>query len=368
MASSLEEFLAWLTDDAWVVEFAPRCTPSRSSEEIAYLFGADHAADYVALFSGGLDSVVGVALDLADGRCPFLVSAVSNTRMQKSQQDTHGLLQEAFGKVIPQIGVNLNLRGGTVESSQRARGFGFLSMAAATAISLDLDLIRVYENGVGAINLPYVAGQLGAHGTRSMHPVTLDLASRLFSELHQKPIRIENPHRVETKAEMCRRAPSQAYKAMAASRSCDMAFTARKPQPWNCGRCTSCILRRQSLVAAGLGSLDSETPHESDMFLERPAAPGSPADLPLESMLTQAGRLQEALRGSQPELGLIEAFPEVSLVAPAGILGRHATRRELVRMYTTYVNEWAALPCGAVPRFLDPAADIGMRAMSEPGR
>jgi 7-cyano-7-deazaguanine synthase in queuosine biosynthesis len=351
-----ERLLSWLTDDDWNLEFTKRSGGHRRSESVNLLFGADLEIDCVALFSGGLDSVMGLATDLSDGRTPIAVSAISNLRMGASQKDTLQLLEVGLERTVPRVEVRFNLRRErSIENTQRSRGLGFLAMAAAVADALDLEVIRVYENGVGAINLPYLASQVGAHGTRSMHPVTLRRAANLFSRILDRPIAIENPHLLRTKAEMCALAPTGARPSMMASRSCDSAFTSRRPrQPWNCGMCTSCLLRRQALLAGGLEEVDRRTDYATDFLVAHPAARTAPADRTVEVMLAQAARLQAATAATEPIEALMRAFPDVALVASPGSDGRLAPPHKLVRMYRQYAEEWASIPIDLVGKFLAP--------------
>jgi 7-cyano-7-deazaguanine synthase in queuosine biosynthesis len=62
-----------------------------------------------------------------------------------------------------------------------------------------------------------------------------------------------------TKAQLIRKAPPAADRALAATVSCDTGFSARVPHHAPCGTCTSCILRRQALHAAGKAYLDAQS-------------------------------------------------------------------------------------------------------------
>ena len=83
------------------------------------------------------------------------------------------------------------MHGRTAESSQRSRGLLFLAAGIATAWALRQDQLRVFENGIGAINLPYLRSQFGSQATRAMHPRTLLLAQNLAAAISHRPV----PHR-----------------------------------------------------------------------------------------------------------------------------------------------------------------------------
>ena len=106
------------------------------------------------------------------------------------------------------VPIELHLKSApAIEKSQRARGFGFLALAAASAALAGLDTVHVYENGIGAINLAYTSAQTGAHGTRAMHPETLAKATQLFSLALDHRLTVVNRSQYLTKAEMCAALP-----------------------------------------------------------------------------------------------------------------------------------------------------------------
>ena len=173
----LRELLVWLTDDDWVIDFVARAGSVRPGESFRFLFPNPTEGEIASLYSGGLDSFAGLALELSEDTVPVLVSVVPNTRQGASQSHTLGSLQEQFGVAVPRVAVKCHLRGmQSRESSNRTRGFGFLAVAASVAAMSDISTVHVYENGIGAINLPYSRAQGGAQSTRSMHPKTLQRA------------------------------------------------------------------------------------------------------------------------------------------------------------------------------------------------
>ena len=160
-----------LTDDKWLIDFVPRVAPRRPAECIQFLFQSVSGGDVVALFSGGLDSLAGLAADADGGATPLALSVESDSRVAKNQRDVLEAFNRGLSKSIVRAPAELHLKSApAVEKSQRARGFGFLALAAAFVALAGLESVHVYENGIGAINLPYTSAQTGAHGTRAMHP------------------------------------------------------------------------------------------------------------------------------------------------------------------------------------------------------
>lgn len=274
----LSDLLARLTDDSRTIQFTHRQAPSVAAECVQFLFPSKSDIDSVALFSGGVDSIVGFAIARYQGQRPMLMSAQSNRRMLAGRIEVLNALRDDAGIQSVRVGVDLHLdHAKSIESSQRARGFGFLSLGAALVEQMGVDHLMVFENGVGAINLPYSAAQAGAHGTRAMQSETLRRSAALFGLLFQRPIRVSNPNRFRTKAEMCRSVPKEVHKSLASARSCDTAYVTRL-EPDSCGACTSCLHRRHALIAAGL-EMVATTPVRFDALA--PNAIHLPAAYPL---------------------------------------------------------------------------------------
>lgn len=176
------------------------------------------------------------------------------------------------------------------EKSQRSRAFLFLTFGAVTAYVYGVPELRVYENGIGAINLPYSDAFGGADQTRAMHPRTLLLAGRLFSEVFDQLFRIVNASLWRTKGEMCVEVARAGLGPLVnLTVSCDSyPLRERKKQ---CGSCTSCLLRRLSLYVAGLGTLDAA----GQLYRDDVSLPDGERQRwrPLEFMRMQANVLRE---------------------------------------------------------------------------
>lgn len=319
------DLLRYLTDDDWLIEFAPRIAPERIAECVQFLFASSPGGDVVALFSGGLDSLAGMASDVTHGIRPVALSIESNRRLAKSQ---------------------------------RARGFGFLALGAAMAALAKLECVHVYENGIGAINLPYTSAQTGAQGARAMRPETVALATRLFSLCLDRSVTIVNRSQYLTKAEMCAALPSAIHPAVLLTKSCDTAFAYRGSGPSSCGSCTSCLLRRQALAAAGLGHLDLASNYRLDAFAHLPAGE---TPYSLRAMLSQAARLQRALGGSRSTGAwprLVRELPDIVRAVDALHTGSGPEPQVAVTdMLRRYVEEWLAIPSPLVAAYLEPCQD-----------
>ena len=349
----LRELLVWLTDDGWEIDFVARAGSVRPGESFRFLFQNPTEGEIVSLYSGGLDSFAGLALELSEDTVPVLVSVVPNTRQGASQSQTLYSLQEQFGIAVSRVAVTCHLRGvQSRESSNRTRGFGFLSVAASVAAMSDISTVHVYENGIGAINLPYSRAQAGAQSTRSMHPKTLHRAGALFSAVLDHPIMFVNTNQYRTKGELCRRMPVALHSSVPGVMSCDTAFVHRASKVPNCGSCTSCLLRRQALWSADLGRLDRQTQYRRDVVDPGTTNPDAPRDLKM--MLSQAARMERALSGDEPMQKLLTEFPELidAIEALEDVDPLSVVEEQIAGMLEGYVKEWHSFPAGIVSAYL----------------
>ena len=340
VAGRLAEFAGWLTHDHWSFEFTHLESGYGALDNAqGVLFDTVPEGASPALFSGGLDSALGLARDLQAGE-PVAVSVHTNNRMQAVQRNLLRSIGGGGGRCMHlQYRVSLHER--DQETSQRTRGLLFLAVGIGTAWGIGQDRLRVFENGIGAINLPYLRSQHGPHATRSMHPRALWLAEELATAVSGRPFRIEAPFLPYTKAEAVRTVGELDALAAATAVSCDTGFAARVPGVSHCGRCTSCLLRRQALIAAGRADADAATAY-------RTATPaGTEA---LIAMNWQLERLRDALAYPDPWHGLVSEFPavlDVVSLAPAAV----------TRLYRAYVQEWEAMgPDLTLPAQSKPAA------------
>lgn len=271
----VESLLGFLTDDAWSLQFTPERPKLRLSEMQGSLFQDLPSGDASAgLLSGGLDSLAGLTSELATfpDRTVVAFSAQTNRRIGTYQRDQIQALVARFGPRVRHIQVMIRLKDrkrgeyDREEPSQRTRGFVFQLFGAVTAAIAGIDSLHVYENGVGALNLPYSASQLGAQATRATNPITVSMASDLVSDVVGVPFHVHLPHQFATKAEMCQIFTDPCLTGLIPlTISCD-SFPQRfrgKPQ---CGVCPSCLFSRQSLFSAGLRPADPSNRFRHDVY------------------------------------------------------------------------------------------------------
>lgn len=240
------------------------------------------------------------------------------------------------------------------EPTQRSRSFVFLALAVVVAAQAGADSVAVCENGIGALALPYNRTQLGTYTTRAVHPLSLLRMSRLVGAVVGRPFRIHNPYLFRTKGEMCAQLAARGCADLAPhSVSCDTFAAHRDPRGPQCGLCTSCLLRRQSLHAAGLADIDARSGYRYDVT--NPHERLSDKQLyPLRAMRDQVEQVRACLRGPSAWRQLTALFPELEgvrhAVAVSEGLDSATVAEELLRLYRTYVDEWAAFPAVASSR------------------
>jgi hypothetical protein len=330
----ITELLSWLTDDEWDLHFhssGQAWSPLGRAQ--GYLFPAVPPQAHVALFSGGLDSTAGLAIDLATRPAidVIAVRVVTNGRMAHGQETVLGY----FGERVHDCSFQVHLASGrSREPSQRTRGFLFLSAGVATALTARKNVLRVYENGIGAVNLPLVESQRGSQAPHAVHPRTLAMMEKLATSLNEGScFRIELPHLWSTKAELLRQAPQRMAGAYTSSMSCDRAFASRLQGALQCGTCTSCILRRQSVLASGLLQVDARRTYRRDLS-------STPRPYTLDASLWQAHRISSALNSTDPWSAFVQEFPQV-LDVPG--VESESGRSAILRLYGQYCAEWRSL-------------------------
>jgi len=268
--SLLTKVLAFLSDDSYSFTFS-KVTTDRSKQE--YLQFADLedwpfiGVERVIMFSGGLDSLAGAVETATGGGDVVLVSHRSVTTMDKRQRELFEHLKGMYSARMVRIPVWINKAAKiSREYSQRTRSFLYASIGAIVAESMKSQGVRFFENGIVSMNLPVADEAIRARASRTTHPITLELLSRLFSLVLDRSIIVDNPYLFKSKSEVvsilerCDAADLIAYTC-----SCAHSWFKSKTQ-WHCGTCSQCIDRRVAILSAELEEYDPETDYVSDVF------------------------------------------------------------------------------------------------------
>lgn len=340
---NLRATLAWYTADQWRFDFVLRQSLGRVSERQGCLAFEDvHRAPEVALWSGGLDSLAGVVSRMATESAEhyLLFGSGSNSQLHARQRELAASLSLYQAQSAACTQVIYRYRAGNIprNRTQRSRGFVFMVLGAVCALLAEQQQLHIYENGVGAINLPFRASEVGLDHTRAVHPISLIEMSRLVSQVVDLPFRFVNPFVFSTKADMCAIFCEGLYLPLVTQTvSCDRLHRER---PSQCGNCSSCLLRKQGLRAAGV-------PDATGYLF-----PSTKADQPyrsstgnhLRAMLWQVRVLRQLLASATPWDSLARYYPRLidvvdAMAAFEGLPPEHI-QTQLVQMYGRYVGEW----------------------------
>lgn len=252
--SMLESALNFLSGDHWTLRFkrgGPR-PPSKAVRDRRRIFIDLSKAECACLFSGGLDSYVGVLDLLSEGRRPILVShAYRGDRKYQANVATF------LPTLCPRFAANAHPTWtGATEISMRSRSLNFLTFGVLTATAIAefrglsrVDLI-VPENGHIALNPPLTPRRIGSHSTRTTHPFFLNAIQHILEGVGL-PVVISNPLRHQTKGEiMARHATTTADFELAAAGTVSCGKWKRKNK--QCGHCVPCLIRRAAFHAAAI--------------------------------------------------------------------------------------------------------------------
>jgi hypothetical protein len=359
----LQRVLAYFTEDQWELVFYGKLGPRSDLEQQGILFTIRFDAEpAVCLFSGGLDSLAGAADQLQQNATGHLICLAGSTSnwIGSVQADLAAALARRFADRATLVRVPFELGGSdpdtlSEEASQRARAFVHLALGATGAVLAGSVGLSVYENGVGALNLPYTGEQFGSQMTRAMHPLALADTAKWLSAYLGRPFSIRGTMLGRTKAQACQSIVDAGLGDWASrSFSCD-GFQRVAGQP-QCGMCASCLLRRQALHAAGLSAYDSGRGYRFDVTDPSAIIP-SQHFVWLHLMLDQVSTLRRCLAAPDPWSALIGCFPmllELDSRASdwSGVGGPRLPGRTIPALYGSYVREWEQFPVGALQQRL----------------
>ncbi|MEG4281563.1 7-cyano-7-deazaguanine synthase [Microcoleus sp. A006_D1] len=341
--TKLEHLLGWATGSEWVFDFQRRVTPERFVKQQLVLPIIPQGCE-VALWSGGLDALAGLYTRLRIyPEKPFvLFGSGSNNSVYARQGRVAKKVESIFSGRCHLFRVPIRFHDSDVQHKNkrsRARGVVFTLLGAACAYLMNRRVLCVYENGIGAINLPYRASAVGLDHSRSVHPLTLLMVSDVVSELLGEEFRVKNPFLFWTKAKMCKALAEDGRNDLPPlTMSCD---SPHRQQPIQCGYCSSCLLRRQALAATYIKD-------RTRYVVLHGNRPPKESSLHLDHMLVQVNTLRNLLDVSD-EMGiqweaLTREFPVLDDIVDRGAISESLLpadmRSHLIQLYRNYVSEW----------------------------
>jgi hypothetical protein len=258
----LESTLLFLSGDTWHFKFEPGGVWPPPNDLIRRRIDVIDLskADCVALFSGGLDSAIGVRDLLRSEARPLLVS-----HAPRGDADHQNRVASLLPGQCQRMSVNTypTMRG-LDDDSMRTRSFQFLALAAMACQTLaafrgrTTAKLYICENGLIALNAPLTPRRLGSLSTRTAHPRFLSGLQAIWDAVGI-PAEIKNPYAFKTKGEMVAAYASDADFPHFVGETVSCGKWKRRNQ--QCGRCVPCLIRRASLYAAGVSD---PTPYEFD--------------------------------------------------------------------------------------------------------
>lgn len=267
-AQRLSRTLNFLTGDQWTVGFRSRPAAFASLRPSLPRGASEPNYASVALFSGGLDSLIG-AIDLIEGgESSLFVSHAGDGAASAAQHGCFDGLAKHYAKQAPdRLRVwmafpNDLVHGTGPENTTRGRSFLFFALGALAGSGLGTRFtLHVPENGLIALNVPLDPLRLGSLSTRTTHPFYMARWNELLNGIGLPGI-VENPYWNKTKGEMVANCTNRGLlrQLVPVSMSCSSPTKAR----WrghateHCGYCMPCLIRRAALLA-GLGRPDPTT-------------------------------------------------------------------------------------------------------------
>lgn len=261
----LQRMLNFLTGDRWTLGFRPRpagfpaIVPTRPPRFPPPAFNS------LALFSGGLDSLIGAIDALESGLVPLFISHAAEGATSSSQGKLFRSLKRNYSRQnFDRLRIWMTFPDGLVRdvgSEKTTRGRSFLFFAAGFFAGTGLPgpfTLRVPENGLIALNVPLDPLRLGALSTRTTHPFYMARWNDLLTALGI-PGSVENPYWDKTKGEMVANCANRALllRLLPDALSCASPTKGR----WlgrgieHCGYCLPCLIRRAAILK-GLGTAD----------------------------------------------------------------------------------------------------------------
>lgn len=244
----LTKALHFLSGDIWYLNFStggylPPKPFGNSRHTLVNLNGLDS----VSLFSGGLDSAIGVIDLLEEKYKPLLVSYSYKGDKKKQNSIAHhlkGRLSHFAAFANPRSS------GRKTDISMRTRSIIFLALAVigcdAVKKTNNLQNINLFvpENGFISLNAPLTNRRIGSLSTRTTHPYFIGLIQNILDQIGFN-ISIKNPYQFKTKGEMVLSCRNLTLLKKIVNDTVSCSHWKRKNQ--QCGYCVPCLIRQASL-------------------------------------------------------------------------------------------------------------------------
>ncbi len=291
----VQNMLNYLSGDKWNLTFRYRGFTKNELEWKNRINNSNETkvnANKVCMFSGGLDSFIGV-IDLLEV-CNEEIIFVSHYGGGKGVKEYQDGLKDKF---INNYNVNENIffsfyaaAMNGKEDTTRTRSLMFFShaIAIATCMNTQVNLI-IPENGLISLNIPLTNSRLGSSSTRTTHPYYMKMLQELLPKLGID-IRVINPYQFKTKGEMIQQCKNIGFlkNNIVNTMSCSHPDHGRmlgETESCHCGNCLPCVIRRAAIKKSGIEDIT--------IYRDKKFDSGKTANMNLNSYLLGIGKYDE---------------------------------------------------------------------------
>lgn len=269
--TELEHLLSFLTGDEWDISFVKReVTSLYAFTPRARVLTNKYRQSFkkVSLFSGGLDSLVGVIDELAKSTDRIVLVSHYDAVFKganKDQEKIERILNKKY-KNYYWIQTRVDLSGYDMdgnkiqnETTLRSRSFLFLCQAIFVAHSIEDGIeVLIPENGTISLNHPLTPSRRSSCSTRTAHPYYLVKVVEFIAKLGLNHL-VKNKYEMCTKGEMLEECEDDEMLRLTFNESCSCAKRGTRKDirdittgTNHCGICMPCIYRRVALHKIGL--------------------------------------------------------------------------------------------------------------------
>ena len=339
LLEKVSESLNFVSGDTWNLSVTKLNCSLAQERQLPLSFPLPSDAR-VCLYSGGLDSAAGLACQLNDApnRMTIPVTVWHQGGQRGSIRRQLKLLADKFpSSEIKPFVVKANVfdsarTNGKEESSQRTRSLLFCAVGAAVATLVGVSVVEMYESGIGAINIPLLAGLTGAKTTRSSHPEFLRQMTEIVSLIAQRPIAFHLPFAKQTKAQVVSVLKSHCLEDLAVATASCSSFPLREKYAKQCGYCSACIFRRQALLSAGIS--EPVGTYKVDLFLSNHYLKYKKSTHYLKAFLIQQSELRKLKCGYDTPAFVLNHLHGT------GVIQEGETSQGIVELLKRYCDEW----------------------------
>lgn len=344
---ALTQSLEFVSGDSWELRLATDPSERYFAEQRlpGMLPPIENGPPLICLNSGGLDSATGLCLRLREssGRSVVPVTVWHQPGQQELIRDQLRLIGHHYGVPVNPLFVSADVYWSAFdaeaeeERSQRCRSFLFAAVGGVAAAVGGASSVEVFESGVGAINLPLMAGMVGSKATRSCHPEFLRLMSQLLTLVADREITFRLPFMDKTKGQMVKSLADEGLEDLALSTVSCVHYPLREKPHKQCGICPACIFRRQAMLVGGIR--EPSGTYKFDLFGPQQVVNNIP-DCRLKYL--KAFLMQVA------HLSVLDSQDEIprSLrrhLFGSGIVGHGESPQPVIELLRRYRNEWLTI-------------------------